>query len=814
MKNILTNQVRTASRRYLASISTSRESSSSSCALCSYLARSQYRSSNSTISAYKQQSKPYTHDSHSNSFLDSLESEIETWVKKAPLGKPKDSAPIEKLSHSQNDNVSTSGARSEVQGRNLKRETNTQNNHEEQLEHDPVNNSEGKLDVMAEEKRRQFYSNPDQMPDLPDIAALKPPRLKHYLPGTPRMWYIDQFEAMSRRLMRAFTRPQLEHICGVLGFEQSEEVGLNTPGMERLKALRIQHPSLSVKDLRALVLAEANPRFESSVKKRHPSNASYTKTDLVNFVLTSHWGLTDPKSIPLPINFQALTHRYQTNSETFTMPYHELFLLRLEQTRSPRRNLLSYLARKSHVGVELVQDPAGLMVRGDMKSRDDFWRLYKKMRQPIHQQRIPIPQSIREVAVTPALLASLSELSGCYLEFTSEDQGSLLAYSYHDKPLTDTVNDTFLQLAILSGRHDRTSVAICSFIKNGPNAPPRDFWLCPFLPVSKPSWYNIGVADTYRRFTSPRSKGHFDTINEHGKSQESTRLTSPQLQRIKALHGPMSDLRTWLKDVPTGADQGEIELRATFGHYLYPRQGHGPLIETRFYDNEDQLNLLRAWSSKAIPRPFFLPSVHPLSCNPSINLSSQSQELAKLSTLTDQAIDIDTDEETSVEVFSAPPTETRSSPDSEDWISSLRVTISQDGTVRTEELYQKHVVIMMPDLPMDISFTVTCRNLPKILEGREGYERGLTHFTHNGKRLILTDSYKSQTTKIPIDIEAGKRFSFLNERRMDSRFAAKPLIELRSELSMQHDTPKLDEFIALVNILASHHCGTKSSNRA
>ncbi|EGG03266.1 uncharacterized protein MELLADRAFT_117360, partial [Melampsora larici-populina 98AG31] len=599
MKNILTNQVRIAGRRYLVSISTPRESSSSSCTLCSHLARSQYRSSIPTLSARQQQTKSYTHDNHSNAFLESLESEIETWAQEAPLGKTKDSALIKDFSQSQNDDGSSSSARSEVEGRHLKRETDSQKNCDEDLEHDPANNSEGKLDVMAEEKRRQFYSNPNQMPDLPDIAALKPPRLKHYIPGTPRMWYIDQFEAISRRLMRAFTRPQLEHVCKVLGFEQSEEVSLNTLGMERLKSLRIQHPTLSVKDLRSLVLAEANPTFESSVKKRHPSNASYTKTDLVNFVLTSHWGLTDPKSIPLPINFQTLTHRFQTNSEIFKIPYHELFLLRLEQTRSPRRNLLSYLARKSNVGVELEQDPAGLMVRGDMKSRDDFWRLYKKLRQPIHQQRIPIPKSISEVVVTPALLASLSELSGCYLEFTSEAEGSLLAYSYHDKPLTDTVNDTFLQLAIL------------------------------------PSWYNIGVADTYRRLTSPRSKGHFDTMNEPGKSQKTTRLTIPQLQHVKALHRPMPDLRTWLTDVQAGIDKGAIELRAT---------------------------------------------LHPLSCDPSSNLSSRSQELANLITSTDKGTKIDTEEELSVEVFSAPPTEARSDPNSEDWTSSLRVSISQDGT--------------------------------------------------------------------------------------------------------------------------------------
>lgn len=29
-------------------------------------------------------------------------------------------------------------------------------------------------------------------------------------------------------------------------------------------------------------------------------------------------------------------------------------------------------------------------------------------------------------------------------------------------------------------------------------------WLCPFLPVSKPSWYHAGIADTYRRLMYPR----------------------------------------------------------------------------------------------------------------------------------------------------------------------------------------------------------------------------------------------------------------------------------------------------------------------
>ncbi|KAH9811792.1 hypothetical protein DFH28DRAFT_931466 [Melampsora americana] len=636
MKNILTNQVRIACRRYLASITPPRETSSSSCTSCSHHARFPYRSCNSTLPAHERQTRPYTHDSHSNAFLESLESEIETWVKKAPLGR-------NESSHSQNDDISLSSARSEAQEKHLNQEIDTQKKTKEKLEYEPANSSEGNLNVMAEEKRRHFYSNPDQMPDLPDIAALKPPRLKQYLPGTPRMWYIDQFEAISRRLMRAFTRPQLEHICGVLGFEESEEIGLSTLGMERLKTLRLQHPTFTVKDLRALVVAEANPTFESRVKKRHPSNASYTKTDLVNFLLTSHWGLTDPKSIPIPINFQTLTQRYQTNSETFKIPYHELFLLRLEQTRSPKRNLLSYLARKSNVGVELVQNPAGLTVRGDMKCRDGFWRLYKKMRQPIHQQRIPIPQSINEVAVTPALLASLSELSGCYLEFTCEAQGRLIAYSYHDKPLTDKVTDTFLQLAIL------------------------------------PSWYNIGVADTYRRLTSPRSRRHFNITNEPGKPQEITRLGCPDLQHVNVLHGPMSDLQTWLTDVPSGIDRAATELRVTFGQYLYPRQGSGPLIETRFSDSEDQLNSLKLWSSKIIPRPFFLTCLHPLSCDPSSHLSSQSQEPAKLSALTNKVTEIETGDEIFVEVFSAPPTEPCSSLNSVDWISSLRVSTSQDG---------------------------------------------------------------------------------------------------------------------------------------
>lgn len=331
MKNLLSNRVwKAASCRGFGLGSSTRENISNTCLFCKRLAKSGNPLSSVQVSNSSpyQNTRFYSADSHSNDYLDSLESEIQTWAR-THSHNLKSSSPQRSSLHQSNESKPSPTRDGSV---NLNPQYPEGLKHPAQnAEEEGENKLEDELDLIAEEKRREFFSNPDQMPDLPDIAALKPPRLKRYIPGTPRIWYVDKFTTISKRLMRAFTKPQLENICRVLGFDQSEEVGLSPCGITHLKTLRIKNPKSSVKDLRAMVLAEANPLFEMKVKKRDPSDTSYTKADLVNFVLTEHWGLTDPKSIPLPADFETLTHRFQTNSEVFEVPYHEMFLLHLEQ---------------------------------------------------------------------------------------------------------------------------------------------------------------------------------------------------------------------------------------------------------------------------------------------------------------------------------------------------------------------------------------------------------------------------------------------------------------------------------------------------
>ncbi|KAG0150173.1 hypothetical protein CROQUDRAFT_668678 [Cronartium quercuum f. sp. fusiforme G11] len=802
MKNVLNRAWKTSSHRSLPLGSTLRGPNSVPCSCCLHLARYQNSSSQPNHPTFNAQKNYHTTEHHSDAFLESLESEIEAWGNTPPIVKSNDTFPKGSFLPPKHDCVSTNP----IIGQSISksRQPEGQERSSNSLQGDDAPHEafipEQDLDSLTEQKRREFFSNPDQMPELPDIAALKPPRLKKYLPGTPRIWYIDKFESISRRLMRAFTRPQLEHLCRRLGFQQSEDVGLNPRGIARLKELKQKNPSLSVKDLRAMVLAEANPSFEINVKKRDPSDISYTKTDLVHFVLTEHWGLTNPKSIPLPANFETLTHRYQTNSELFQVPYHEIFLLRLEQLRSPERNLISYLAQKSNVSVEFVQEPAGLMVRGEMKGRDNFWRSFEKLRRQIRKQTISISKHLNEVVVTPMLLKNLSELSGCYLELTSGPQGSLLAYSYHDDCLADKLADTLTQLALLFNQSSQVPLGICPSRAVNLTSYPRDLWLCPFLPVSKPSWHIASIADAFGRLTYPRSRSSSYPVDIPDLPEEVARQTGLHLDQVKVLSGPVSDLRAWLTDVGTDTDMSTVTIRATFGHHLYPRQGHSTLTGVKFSEDVNQLSQMSSWSTQVTPRPFFLSSFHGRS--PPITLDG---ELASLSSRIVNSARADTNGEACVEIFRPVPKDSDPISRREEWKKSLRVTTRADGTIDFEALCQRHMVILMPDCPMDILFTVEKRTTPKISDELEGYQKGLTHIMHDGERFALMESYESQATEVLLEnhVQSREPYILRNEWRIDSRFPNELRIQLSSELSLKHDPAQLEDFISISGQMAS-----------
>ncbi|KNZ43773.1 uncharacterized protein VP01_987g4 [Puccinia sorghi] len=205
-------------------------------------------------------------------------------------------------------------------------------------------------------------NNQQQTPTLSELEKLRPTRLTKYLPASNPLWYIEQIHQTTRRLNRAFSKQQL---------------------------------------------------IEISKQLKNNNQQQQTKQSIISHILFNHWQLTNPVDIPKDQSFQALVGKFKSNSESYVLPYHELFLLKLEQKRNPKQNLIQSWASKSRVDVQISPHQEELSIFGHMKDREAFWTEFLRNRRPVHSLEIVTPTRRRP---PPALLTHLSELANCSLE--------------------------------------------------------------------------------------------------------------------------------------------------------------------------------------------------------------------------------------------------------------------------------------------------------------------------------------------------------------------------------------------------------------
>lgn len=445
-------------------------------------------------------------------------------------------------------------------------------------------------------------------PGLIDLEKLKPTRLSEYLPTHHPNWYIDQIQSISNRLNRAFSKPQLIQI--IRSIQGQQRIDDHLPIVQ---ATQSTTPKLKL-------------------------DRSTSKKDLISFILFDHWHLTNPKGIPTDQSFHDLVQRFKQDHQSHQLPYHELFLLYLDQLqaqRFKRTSALDQLAGTTNVTIELGVDQQQLTIHGGMKDREKFWKSFKLNRRPIYQTRIyldrkdssfkPFHQLGRESLTS--VLKELSELSGCYLEIAlDEDREApnelfanqkkiLVAYSFDRNNLAERVLKVIQRFSIPLTEFDhvpilidlnRPSQSVTTIGSNQESLSESTMALesLAFLPFSYPftlKWpfHLIFNSSNLARLSSPVIPSPHET--EHDPSI-STRLEAPipfdrqhtpedvyriLASRFKVLTGLSSDSITpqsWISDCVEGFEKYQTshewtECQVYQGHYVKSKNPCGELVE-------------------------------------------------------------------------------------------------------------------------------------------------------------------------------------------------------------------------------------------
>ncbi|MBW0477463.1 hypothetical protein O181_017178 [Austropuccinia psidii MF-1] len=610
--------------------------------------------------------------------------------------------------------------------------------------------------------------NQTKMPDLADLAALKPPRLGKYLPGMQRIWYIDQVTTATKRLNRAFKRPQLEHVCRLLGFAETDEPDLNLRGWQHLAALRPKHPDMPIKDLKSMVILENDSTLTTMTKRADPKEARYSKNDLISFILFEHWGLTNPSQIPLDDDFKSMLQEFHSDSKTFKLPYHEVFLLHLDQMRHQhdRKKLMNELAWKTNVSIELVHDPAGVKVSGHMKDREKFWRLFEKSRKKVYKKLVQVPSSqvgagsYSQLMMNQYVLKDLSELSDSCLELSIGDDKriTLVAYSYDEQGLTERVTGALTRYFMLHSEATDFSVMTNLYNNSIYQGHLERLAMLPFVPRSKPAWPLSRTVETFGRLTYPTFV-----------SSNSNALTSNV--KLHSLAGYFKDLDSFI----CSADQLDevegsqnIEFHAYFGHLVHSKTKtesmFGPCFEHTCASK--QAEELGKWLNGRNQQFMFLPAPHPIALN-SRNFNLNVNEKPEI----ELAEEVEEIENSKVETFIFSTLEQSENNLNLGRRSNMVIEIRRinDGSVKVEKVWRQKIVLMLPDRAMDLLVEIE-RRAEMELETIRLVDANptLLHFHEN--QMILAKEYKLTRTRFKTVAEKILDNGYLNlehERQSD-----------------------------------------------
>ncbi|PLW06866.1 hypothetical protein PCASD_23378, partial [Puccinia coronata f. sp. avenae] len=374
---------------------------------------------------------------------------------------------------------------------------------------------------------KRLASTAHPKPTLKDLEQLRPTRLSKYLPAINPRWYIDQIQTTTKRLNKAFSKQQLLSI--------TEE---------------LQQQPLAPKQ--------------------------HTKHSLISFILFNHWKLTNPVEIPTDQSFQSLLQNFQAHHQSHQLSHHELFLLKLEQSAHPKRNLLDTLTSKYNVSIHLDLPLKQITISGHMKDRQTFWSEFERTRRLIHTQQISTASQL-----TSDQLNHLAELSNCSLEQLNTN--TLLAHSFDAHNLNGRVSEVLKRYEQLSTEYDNTPILIDL---QSPSKKDVNFSFLPFSQPFELEWpHHLNLNQrSLSRFTSPVS--HNQDIEKHGSRHfnlsDLHSLLSSTLPVLTRLASDSIDLRRWISDVFSSdpiQDGESLECKVYQGHYVKSKDPNTPLVQ-------------------------------------------------------------------------------------------------------------------------------------------------------------------------------------------------------------------------------------------